>query len=495
MNGLLLLHYIVNGVAKEINLGMVPIHGSATALNIQKLVSFLLIIFGLFLILFLQQYEAKLKDFGLDPVKHIVGTSGDGASAMVAFGDGIESEYVQCNDHGIHLGVTKVLYLKKKPVKPPQEQEAPEEDEASWVDDDDDDDLFFVECGSEDELEEDEPDVNDEVESDSGDVEEDSVPMVFDYQPTISKLRRIVSLFHRSSVKNEILQKFVKKMNDGRELKLKMDSKTRWGSLHDACERFLKLLEPVKAALNHKEIDKGVLWTEIDSKRLKELVDVLHPAKMAVQFLSKKSVNLIDCNTTINFLLNNLKEQPHQLSQDIYIAIKDKIHKRRHDVLQSLILYLHDHESINVRNNFVTSSVAAMTRLAVKMMERLFSSEDDDCSLQPEEPEDQPSTSSTQRSLAEQLEFALNASRKVNNKQPITVDYKKEMQSYAKTKVRSLTLDRLLDGLLTIQATSVAAERRFSEANLLVSKVRNRLCDENIDAISFLKCYFRNKVV
>lgn len=47
------LHYIVNSVAKEINLGMVPIHGSATALNIQKLVSFLLIIFGLFLILFL----------------------------------------------------------------------------------------------------------------------------------------------------------------------------------------------------------------------------------------------------------------------------------------------------------------------------------------------------------------------------------------------------------------------------------------------------------
>ena len=33
------LHYFENGVDKEINLGMVPIYGSATALNIKKLVS------------------------------------------------------------------------------------------------------------------------------------------------------------------------------------------------------------------------------------------------------------------------------------------------------------------------------------------------------------------------------------------------------------------------------------------------------------------------
>lgn len=419
-------------------------------------------------------------DFGLDPEKHIVGTSGDGASAMVAFGNMIASEYVQCNDHGIHLGVTKVLYLKKKPA------------DAS-VDDDEDEDVTFVECGS-DEDDEDVPEAFDDEESDD-EIEEHSLQMVFAYQPTITKLRKIVSLFHRSSVKNEILQKFVKRMNDGRELKLKLDSKTRWGSLHDACERFLKLLGPVKEALNHREIEKNHLWADNDSKRLEELVEVLTPAKLAIQFLSKKSVNLIDCNTTINFLLNKLEEQPHQLSQDIFLTIKEKINKRRHDVLQSLILYLHDINSINGPNHFATSSVAAMTRLAVKMMERLFNSGDDNCVMQPEQQANQAGPSSeTQRSLAEQLAFALEAAKKDISKQPAkVVDYKKEMQTYAKTKVRSQTLDRLLEGLKTIQATSVAAERRFSEANHLVSKVRNRLCDENIDAISFLKCYFKNK--
>nr|XP_047124723.1 uncharacterized protein LOC124807157 [Hydra vulgaris] len=228
------LQYFENGVDKKIILGMVPIYGSATALNIKKL------------------FEARLMEFGLNPKKHIVATSGDGVSAMASFGSMIASEYLQCSDHGIYLGVTKVLYLKKQSADAPV---------------DDDNDIFFVECGNENKPDKDVPDAGEDTESDNEE-EANSLQMVFAYQSTITKLRKIVSLFHRSLVKNEILQKFVKRINNGRELKLKLDSKTRWGSLHDACERFLKLLGPVKEALNHREIDKTYLWADIDSKRL-----------------------------------------------------------------------------------------------------------------------------------------------------------------------------------------------------------------------------------
>ena len=165
---------------------------------------------------------------------------------------------------------------------------------------------------------------------------------------------------------------------------------------------------------------------------------------------------------------------------------------------QSTITKLRKINSNNGPNHFATTTVAAMSKLAVKLMERLFSTENDDCVEQPEQQEE-PSASTSQqvqRSLAEQLTLALKASREVTNKQAgKVIDYKKEMQMYAKIKVRSPTLDRLFEGLKTIQATSVAAERCFSEANILVNKVRNCLCDENIDAISFLKCYFRNKLI
>ena len=61
----------------------------------------------------------------------------------------IASEYVQCCDHGIHLGVTKVLYLKKQSADAPV--------------DDDDDDVFFIECGNEDEPDEDVPDASEDT--------------------------------------------------------------------------------------------------------------------------------------------------------------------------------------------------------------------------------------------------------------------------------------------------------------------------------------------
>ena len=139
-------------------------------------------------------------EFDLDPEKHIVSTSGDGASTMVSFGSMIASEYVQCSDHGIHPGVTKVLYLKK------QSADAPVVDE--------DNDVFFVKCGNEDV-----PDAGEDTESDDEE-EADSLQIVFAYQSTITILRKIVSLFHRSKMK--FFKKLVKRMNNGRELKLKL---------------------------------------------------------------------------------------------------------------------------------------------------------------------------------------------------------------------------------------------------------------------------------
>ena len=114
----------------------------------------------------------------------------------------ISTRFLQ-SDWCIHLGVTKVLYPKKQSADAPV--------------DDDDDDVFFVECGNEDEPDEDVHDAGEDTESDDEE-EADSLQMVFAYQSTINKLRKIVSIFHRSSVKNEILQKFVKRMNNGREL-------------------------------------------------------------------------------------------------------------------------------------------------------------------------------------------------------------------------------------------------------------------------------------
>lgn len=55
--------------------------------------------------------------FGVDPSKHIVAATGDGASVMVCFGDINDFEYVQCLNHGIHLSVIETLYKEKTKQK------------------------------------------------------------------------------------------------------------------------------------------------------------------------------------------------------------------------------------------------------------------------------------------------------------------------------------------------------------------------------------------
>lgn len=192
-----------------------------------------------------------MSEFGLDPEKAIVGTTGDGASVMVLFGKNIPSEYLQCNDHAIHLGVTTVLYKKKSNVEEAQEEE------------------FFVECENDSDEEENHEEKNDEDVNDIEEIEEldDSIPIIERYDETIKRMRKIITHFRRSPVKNEVLQRFVRAEKQ-KELQLIIDSKTRWGSLYDACSRFFDLLKPIETTLLHLEMNDNFPWTENDTTKL-----------------------------------------------------------------------------------------------------------------------------------------------------------------------------------------------------------------------------------
>lgn len=56
---------------------------------------------------------------------------------------------------------------------------------------------------------------------------------------------------------------------------------------------------------------------------------------------------------------------------------------------------------------------------------------------------------------------------------------------------RGFNLENLYQILLTIKPTSVDAERAFSNAGLICTKVRSRLSDECMDALSFLRSHFQ----
>lgn len=60
---------------------------------------------------------AKLEEYGIDPQKHIVASTSDGASVMVSYGTSIDVIVQLCVNHGEHLAVLDTLYEKKTKPK------------------------------------------------------------------------------------------------------------------------------------------------------------------------------------------------------------------------------------------------------------------------------------------------------------------------------------------------------------------------------------------
>ena len=66
---------------------------------------------------------------------------------------------------------------------------------------------------------------------------------------------------------------------------------------------------------------------------------------------------------------------------------------------------------------------------------------------------------------------------------------------YEITKTRPNNLEKLYVALKTIKPTSVEAERAFSVLGYFGSKIRNRLNDDTIDALLFLRHYYSKQTL
>jgi len=72
----------------------------------------------------------------------------------------------------------------------------------------------------------------------------------------------------------------------------------------------------------------------------------------------------------------------------------------------------------------------------------------------------------------------------------ITNAIKAEMQHYTITANRGTCLEKLHAHLMWIPATSVEAERAFSAAGVLCTKLRSQLAENLINTMCFLRSYY-----
>lgn len=68
---------------------------------------------------------------------------------------------------------------------------------------------------------------------------------------------------------------------------------------------------------------------------------------------------------------------------------------------------------------------------------------------------------------------------------------KQEMNLYENSSSRGCILEKTYKKLLTIPPTSIEPERAFSTSSYLCNKMRSMLSDETLEALLFLRFYFR----
>ena len=153
-------------------------------------------------------------------------------------------------------------------------------------------------------------------------------------------------------------------------------------------------------------------------------------------------------------------------------------------------------------------------RLAVSLSSRLFENfhtldaeedkdDDKENNIQPDvemlEVEENERNTENEKSLSERLNDYLAASSKTSAKQTldkkdITAVIGHEMNIYEQTKKlpNNGFLQVLYDALLTIPPTSVESERAFSVFGYFCNKIRCRLQTATINALIFLRQYYKN---
>ena len=168
-----------------------------------------------------------------------------------------------------------------------------------------------------------------------------------DMNVALQKVRKIVKMFKKSPLKNEMLQKYVSSAHS-KEKMLVLDSKTRWNSLLAMVERFLE----VKSAIIKSLVDLKVNC-ELSRKEfaaLENLEKVLQPVKLGAEKLCNREATLLTTEAVLNFMCSELRKQNTLLAKSMLDSLNSRMSSQSNKELLSVSLYLKYGKKFNSRN-------------------------------------------------------------------------------------------------------------------------------------------------
>ena len=179
-------------------------------------------------------------------------------------------------------------------------------------------------------------------------------------------------MFHKSPTKDEILLKHIQAQLNT-ELKLILDSKTRWNSLLEMIKIFVRAETCIRMAL--VEIGTSTTITNAEIKILHDLIDVLEPAIHAVDELCRRKATLLTAKRIRDFVFKTLSNYNSPYSASLKSRLEVKIKDRRNTCLVHLLEYLRDPNFVMENKFYILGEYGnknKMYTLAATLMQKLF---------------------------------------------------------------------------------------------------------------------------
>ena len=280
-----------------------------------------------------------------------------------------------------------------------------------------------------------------------------------DIKTAICHVRQDVKKFRRSPKSNEMLQLNVQ-ASFQKELKLILDVKTRWNSLHDMFERYCLLRSCIVKTMIDIKSTSAV--TDNEFAVCKSLCEALKPFKAATKGICRNDANLVTADAAIVFLLNELKDQSSLYALQLHDTVKARIIERRQPVAVALLKYLINPDSINKADPITGTKVSKQSVIttANTLSHRLLISNPD--SPNHEAHQDTPLSTEKPLSMEEKLEEAMAATVAEQPVRELPKSLAQDFKMFEATTKRTEYLDNLFHALMTAKPTSVESERTFS---------------------------------
>lgn len=417
----------------------------------------------------------ELRVYGLDE-KDIIGITTDGAKVMIKMGRESPFIHQQCIAHGLHLAVTDVLYQKRpivleaapnnelRNLNEEEEIIQPEEDEMPH------EEGFAMELVAEEE------EINEE----------------FNLKSLIEKVRQVVYTFKGHPARIIYLHKHAME-DQGQELGLLADCKTRWSSTHDMLERVMRIKGSVAKALVDVKLP-ALTFSDVEIASLQVISSELRIVRDTLKFLCSRDNNLLTMDSALSFMLKKMKVDT-PFGRALFNSTIKRINERR-TIASSALQYLHDGGANVLHPSFKVHSMFKIEQFIVALWNRLHGEEN----LDGAGDENINSTSSTQiagptnfmEMLRQTVKGECEERSQGENGSGSLHELKQELKNFKKTKIRGPKLEFLYTNMKNLQVSSVESERSFSVSGRLCNKLRSSLGDDALSALTILFYHFKS---